>query len=252
MKGILALLMAGIMMAAMIAPAMGADTSATVGNAAPDVVVTLVTPGSVNPGGTITVDGTLSDPNGIGDVTTLTYDVKYPNGTLYIDDATAGLAASWSFNFALPTGSSAPPGTWTVEVTATDSATPTPGTDTDSGTFTMNSYAAISVGDMDYGPVNVPSTNNPGSHSVTNDGNVAIVFVDATPTGYNGAGDGITWIDMTSGENTIAASNIGTTWTSGTSILVGATTDVEFELDVPSGTPTGTYGGATTFTAIPA
>ena len=245
MKGILAILMAGMMMAVMIAPAMGADTSATVGNAAPDVTVTSVT-SSANPGETITVSGTLSDPNGISDVSTLTYDVKYPDGTLYIDDVSASVAASWSFNFDLPTGSSAPPGTWTVEVTATDSAS---ATDTDSGTFTMNSYVAITVGDMDYGSVSVPSTDNTGSHSVTNDGNVAIYFADGGD-GYNDAGDGIRWIDMTSGSGTITANNIETTWTPATKqIAVGGNDNVGFELDVPLGTPTGTYTGTTTFTA---
>ena len=249
MKGILAILMAGIMMAAMIAPAMGgtADTAATVGNAAPDVAITLISPDPAVPGDTITVSGTLTDPNGISDVTSLTYDVKYPDGTLYIDDATATVAAAWSFNFALPAGCNAPPGSWTVEVTATDAGSLS---DTDSSMFTVSDLVAISVTDMDYDSVSAGSNNNPGSHTVTNTGNVAIVFADTTPAGYDNPdpGDGITWTGMTSGANTITDVNIETTWTASTSIAPCANADVGFELDVPTGTPSGTYAGQTTFT----
>jgi len=67
MKGILAILMAGIMGAAMIAPAMSEDasTSVSVGNDAPDVAITSISLDPADPGDTVTVSGTLSDPNGI-------------------------------------------------------------------------------------------------------------------------------------------------------------------------------------------
>jgi hypothetical protein len=248
MKGILAILMAGIMIAAMIAPAMSEDasTSASVGNDAPDVAITSISPDPADPGDTVTVSGTLSDPNGIGDVSALTYDVKYPNGTLYIDDASATVAASWSLNFALPAGSSAPAGTWTVEVTATDAGS---ATDTDSSTFAVNTVISITVTDMSYGSVNAGSNDNPGSHTVTNDGNVAIAFGESSTAGYdNDMGDGISWADMTSGANTIADSYITTSWAVLAQISAGANADVNFELDVPAGTPSGTYAGTTTFT----
>lgn len=247
MKGILAILIAGLMVAAMIAPAMGgtADTSASVGNGAPDVAITSIN-STADPGDTITVSGTLSDPNGIEDVSTLTYDVKYPNGTLYIDDASATVAAPWSFNFVLPAASSAPPGAWMVEVTATDAGS---ATDTDSSTFEVNTLIAITVTDMGYGSVIAGSSDNSGSHTVTNAGNVAIVFNESSTTGYdNDDDDGITWAAMIFNANTIVDSYITTDWTASTQIAVSASTDVNFQLDVPAGTPSGTYAGTTTFT----
>ena len=248
MKGILAILMAGLMVLAMIAPAMSEDaqTSASVGNAAPDVAITSSSPDPADPGDTVTVSGTLSDPNGIGDVNTLTYDVKYPNGTTY-ESGSIAPASPWSFNFALPTGCNAPPGGWTVEVNATDVGSLSDKDDT--GTFTVNGLIAITVTNMTYGSVSTPSSANPGSHTVTNDGNVAIFFNESTTVGYNndGTDDGITWIGMTSGANTIADSYITTGWTASTSIAPCASDDVGFLLNVPSGTPSGTYGGTTTF-----
>lgn len=248
MKGILAILMAGIMIAAMIAPAMSEDasTSASVGNDAPDVAITSISPDPADPGDTVTVNGTLSDPNGIGDVSALTYDVMYPNGTLYIDDASATVAAAWSLNFALPAGGNAPAGTWTVEVTATDAGS---ATDTDSSTFVVNTVISITMTDMSYGSVNAGSNDNQGIHTVTNDGNVAIVFGESSTTGYDNDGaDGIKWTEMTDGSNTIADSYITTIWAVSTQIAAGANDDVNFELDVPAGTPSGTYAGTTTFT----
>lgn len=247
MKRILSILMAGLMVAAMVVPAMSEDasTSASVGNAAPDVTITSISPDPADPGDTVTVSGTLTDPNGISDVTSLTYDVKYPNGTLYIDDATATVEAPWSFNFDLPAGCTAPPGTWTVEVTATDAGSLS---DMDSSTFVVNTVIAITVTDMNYGSVTAGTNDNSGSHTVTNTGNVAIVFADASTEGYdNDVGDGITWIEMTSGENTIADSYITTNWAVLTQVDPCASNDVNFELDVPAGTPSGTYAGTTTF-----
>ena len=247
MKGILAILMVGILAVAMVAPAMSEDaiTSAAVGNAAPDVAITTISPDPANPGDTVTVSGTLTDPNGIDDVSTLTYDVEYPNGTLCIDDGSATVAASWSFNFDLPEGCNAPSGTWTVEVTATDAGS----SDTDSITFVVNTVIAITVTDMNYGSVTAGTNNNPSNHTVTNDGNVAIVFDEKTTSGYNNdTGDGITWTDMADNGNTITADNIRTDWTASTSIAPCASADVGFGLDVPTGTLSGTYSGQTTFT----
>ena len=247
MKGILAILMAGIMMAAMVAPAMSQDaqTSADVGNAAPDVAITSISPDPADPGDTVTVSGTLTDPNGIDDVTSLTYDVKYPNGTTYESGSITSIVSPWSFNFALPTGCNAPPGTWTVNVTANDGTI----SDTDSSTFVVNDLVAITVTNMNYGSVTAGTNNNPGNHTVTNDGNVAIVFDEKTTSGYNNdTGDGITWTDMADNGNTITADNIRTDWTASTSIAACASAVVDFKLDVPTGTSSGTYTGTTTFT----
>ncbi len=102
---------------------------------------------------------------------------------------------------------------------------------------------------MGYGSVTAGSNDNPGSHTVTNTGNVVIVFGNSSTAGYdNDADDGISWADMTSGANTIADSHITTSWAVSTQIAAGANSDVNFELDVPAGTPSGTYAGNTTFT----
>lgn len=247
MKGILAIIITGIMLAAMIAPAMSDDasTSVSVGNDAPDVTITSISPDTADPGDMITVNGTLSDPNGIGDVSTLKYDVNYPNGTTCEWGSLGPIVSPWSFNFDLPAGCNAPSGTWTVEVTATDAGSET---DTDSGTFVVNTVIAITLTDMSYGSVTAGSNDNPGSHTVTNAGNVAIVFNESSTTGYdNNADDGITWVDMTFDSNTIADSYITTNWTASTQIAADSSANVNFGLDVPAGTTSGTYAGTTTF-----
>ena len=105
--------MAGIMMATMIAPAMSdtANTEATVGNAAP--VVTLVTvadPTSMNPCPTATdvaVTATVSDANGIGDITSVKITAISPETgvTLPITmttSTTTGTEAQYTGTISLP------------------------------------------------------------------------------------------------------------------------------------------------------
>jgi len=259
MKGILAILMAGIMIAAMVAPAMSenADTSATVGNAAPDVSLVSVSPDSVTmdpcPNTTsITVTATVSDANGVGDIAS----VRITGISPTISGITPPITMDWSKNNSateaeytatidLPCCTSAD--NYTVTVTVTDKDTHT-SSDTGTDTFTVNPTVAITVTDVGFGSV-APGGNSTASSTVTCTGNAAVKFVDAGTGGYDNPdpGDGIVWSEMTSGTDTISDNQITTTWNSANTIACNNNLDASFKLDVPSGTPEGTYGGTITF-----
>ena len=217
-----------------------AGTSASVNNIAPDVEITAINPNPANPSDTVTVNGTLSDDNGIDDVSTLTYSVTDQSST---EIATGSISpvASWSFSFDLDGAATA--GTYTVSVTATDSGL----SDTATDTFEVSTTLSISVTAMDYSTVN-PGSNANSYHTVTNNGNVAIVFADENGNGYDvETGDGITWAGMT-GPDPIADSAITTTWNATTQIATGNSDNVNFTLSVPAATLPGSYTGQTTFT----
>lgn len=238
-----------ILMASIVAMAVGmpmamcedASTSASVNNIAPGVEITSINPNPANPSDTVTVNGTLSDNNGIDDVSTMAYSVTDPGST---EIANGGItpAASWSFSFDLDGAATA--GTYTVSVTATDSGSLS---DTATDTFEVSTTISISVTAMDYGTVN-PGSNASSYHTVTNNGNVAIVFADENGNGYDvEPGDGITWANM-SGPDPIADSAITTTWNATTQIATGNSDNVNFTLNVPVATLPGSYTGQTTFT----
>jgi hypothetical protein len=238
-----------ILMASIVAMAVGmpmamcedASTSASVNNIAPDVEITSINPDPASPGETVTVNGTLSDDNGIDDVSTMTYSVTDQSST---EIATGSISpvASWGFSFDLDVTPTA--GTYTVSVTATDSGSLS---DTATDTFEVSTTISISVTAMDYGIVN-PGSNANSYHTVTNTGNVGVVFADENGNGYDvETGDGITWLNMT-GPETIADSAITTTWNATTQIATGNSDNVNFTLNVPAATLSGSYTGQTTFT----
>jgi len=256
MKGILAIFMAGIMMVAMVAPAMSEDatTSAAVGNAAPDVSAVSISPDPVTmapcPNTTqITVTATVSDANGVGDIAS----VQITGISPAITGVSTPISMAWSTNNSateavytatidLPCCTAAD--AYTVTVTATDSAS---SSDTGTDTFTVSPTVAITVTDVGFGSV-APGGNSTASSTVTCTGNAAVEFADNAPPGYDDpASDGIIWSAMTSGTDTIADSYITTNWAVSTQIDPCANADVNFELDVPAGTPPGTYTGTTTF-----
>jgi hypothetical protein len=266
MKGILAILMAGIMLATMIAPAMGgtdATTSAAIGNATPDVSAVSVSPDPVTmapcPATTpITVTATVSDANGVGDITS----VQITDISPAITDITPPITMTWSKDNSateaeytatinLPCCTAADD--YTMTVTATDNSS---SSNTGTGTFTVNPTVGITVTNVGFGSV-APNASSTATSTVTCTGNAQIEFVDEAPTGtpnaYNNPDtgtpiDGIIWSDMISGLNTIDEDNISTTWTPATPITCGNSADVPFTLEVPSGTPEGTYLGTITFT----
>ena len=281
MKGILAILMASMMVLAIAVPmAMGdddpvADTSVTIGNAPPGVCAkweepddqpgtpgtTEVMPEQYPTTKTVTIKACVCDPNGEADIASVAADVAGPTG---FTPVTVTLTRNTSMDcsaYACPTGgvdcigydgtfemgSCDPAGLYTVNVTVTDLAGATGSQENE---FEYLSLIAMTAGDVAFGSV-APGGSSTANSTITVYGNDAIKFVDIDPAGYDDPdpNDGIVWSDMTSGVNTIADEQITTTWVPADCIdgCLG-TADVPFTLNVPAGTPPGTYGGTITFT----
>lgn len=252
MKGILAILIAGILAVAMVAPAMGTDTSATVNDAASTYncagtsITTQPVPGVSN--GTINYDLVVSDDNG-GDTipdSTWTAEVNFGGGT-QTDSLTAGGASGLTKTCTgtgnVPMNTAAGDYTVTFKLGTTTVCTTT---------VTVGEVLSISVTNMSFGAVNPGSPTNSGTHVVTNTGNVNVTFVDADGLGYDDDDDGIIWDNMvgsgTATGETIADTQLTTDWLVATEILVGGNADVDFNLNVPTGLKAGDYTGSTTFT----
>lgn len=161
----------------------------------------------------------------------------------------SGTEATYEGSFDIPYYTDAD--TYTVTVTATDIGG---GTGTNTGTFTVGELLAISVTDVGFGVLNPGGEPGTGSSTVTNQGNVAVVFEDKGKTGYNNnPNDGIKWTQMTGTtlSQTIPDTAITTEWIPTTGINKGATgnmDDVPFSLEVPLGTAPDDYTGSATFT----
>ena len=262
-RKIMALLLAGIVaMAIGIPMAMSDDvgTSATVNNLAPDVAITTISPDPATPSCTVTVSGTLSDPNGIDDVSTLTYVVKKPDSTTYTS-GNATVAASWSFDFDL--GSDADAGIWTVEVTATDAGSLS---DTDSKTFNVSEVIAFSI---DFNKTNYGSI-APGSASTVSGDTTMETVGPAPPVKPTIKNEGNTVMDVqmsiTDGASNPeplfegnTAATVGSTGpqtltstasTFDVNIAKGDTAKIDTTLSVPTGTLPGDYAGTLTITAV--
>jgi hypothetical protein len=276
MKGILAILMAGIMIAAMIAPAMSedAETSVSIGNAPPGVCAkweepdddpttsgVQVLPNASPDVKTVTIKACVCDPNGESDIASVAADVTGPTG---FTPVTVTLTRNTSMDcsgHSCPTGtvdcigydgtfdmrSCDPAGNYTVIVTVTDQAD---ATGTMENTFEYLSLIAMTAGDVAFGSV-APGGSGTASSTVTCTGNAEIEFVDAAPANYDNPddADGISWTDMTSAAaDVIDDGQLTTTWAQATTVTCGNSADVPFTLDVPAGTPSGTYAGTITFT----
>jgi len=262
-RKIMALLMAGIVaMAIGIPMAMSDDvgTSATVNNLAPDVAVTTISPDPATPSCTVTVSGTLSDPNGIDDVSTLTYVVKKPDSTTYTS-GNATVAASWSFDFDL--GSDADAGIWTVEVTATDAGSLS---DTDSKTFNVSEVIAFSIdfNETNYGSIapgsasTVPGNTTmetvgpapPVKPTIKNEGNTVM---DVQMSITDGASNPEPLFEGNTGATVGSVGPQTLTSTASTfdvNIAKGDTAKIDTTLSVPTGTLPGDYAGTLTITAV--
>jgi hypothetical protein len=202
----------------------------------------------------------LSDPNGIGDVSTLSYVVKKQDTSTYTSGS-ATVADSWSFNFNL--GMDADPGTWTVEVNATDTGSLF---DTDSKTFVVNAVVAFSIdfNAVSYGPINPGSSSSvlgnttmetvgpapPVEPTIKNDGNAAMdVQMSIADEGTNPE-------TLFEGNTVATVGTVGPkTLTSATStfdinIAADATAKIDTTLSVPTGTLPGSYSGTLTVTGV--
>ena len=271
MKVILALLMAGIMMAAMIAPAMSdsATSSATVGNVAPTIVdmkildaLTDMTNPSANdlalaPSGTvtITVEALVEDLNGNADISSV--DLTNIGGLIVTDTIPKNMAAfsvvsptqQW-YTVTLSVQYYNPAAEYTLTTVAEDTATQQ---DTESKSFDVLATApSISVAVMAFGTI-APGGSADSSHTVTNQGNVVVDFDDKVPvTGYDdphtdaATDDEITWDDF-AGIGTLEDGDMTTSY-GGEDVAVFGTHDVPFTLSIPPGTKPGAYTGTTYFT----
>jgi len=260
---IIAILVAGMVAMAIAVPmAMSDDvgTSATVNNLAPDVAITTISPDPATPPCTVTVSGTLSDPNGIDDVSTLTYVVKKPDGSNYTSGS-ATVAASWSFNFNLDSYADA--GTWTVEVTATDKGSLS---DTDSKTFNVSEVIAFSI---DFNETNYGSI-DPGNASTVSGDTTMETVGPAPPVKPTIKNEGNTVIDVQmsitddasnpeplfEGNTSATVGSVGpqtltsTATTFDVNIAKGDTAKIDTTLSVPTGTSPGNYTGTLTITAV--
>ena len=273
--------MAGLMVLAMIAPAMSedAETSATIGNEAPYVCIkweepdddnttlgTQVMPEAYPNVKPVTIKACVCDPNGpeedIDDDTGVTATVTGPAGFTSVDVAlirhpetdedcpvcSCGLQCI-QFDGTFNMGPCDPAGNYTVVVTVTDLSG---ATDTEENTFEYLSLIAMTAGNVAFGSVASGGSSN-ASSTVNCTGNTAIVFADLGATNYDNPddADGISWTNMTSAEdNSILDDQITTTWNSTDTITCGSTGVVPFRLDVPPGTPSGTYMGTVVFTPL--
>ncbi len=265
-----AIMMAAVVVMAVAVPmAFGDDenaaTSATVKLSAGPVVNTVtVTPDLVTltAGGTttITVRAGVSHAEGYEQIDTVAITAIDPAIATVVpllpisltEQSGSGTDATYEGTFGIPYYTD--PGPYTVTVTATDVDG---GIGSNTGTFTVNELLAISVTDVGFGTVHPGGSAGTGSSTVTNEGNVVVVFVDWGQSDYNNnPNDGITWTDMT-GETSseiIPDTAITTTWLSATEINKGATGntgDVPFSLAVPLGTAPDEYTGSATFTPSP-
>jgi hypothetical protein len=268
MKGILAILMAGIMIAAMIAPAMGgnADTSATVGNVPPVVCDKWEGPDDMAADGTqvipnacpnatpVTIYACVYDANGNDDIASVTAVVTGGVGYNVVLSRDVTMDASCGpdcigYSGTFDMDCCEPAGVYTVVVTVTDVLGTT---GTMENTFEYMSLIAMTAGDVVFGSV-APGGNSTATSTVNCMGNAAIVFADVDPADYDDPdpGDGIAWSDMVSAAtDVIDDDQITTTWSPAATITCGNSGDVPFKLDVPFGTPSGVYAGTVVFTPL--
>ena len=253
---IIAILMASIVAMAIAVPmAMGTGTSASVNNVATTYVVSAARTTDVTPStaGVVTFSGTATDLNGNADIPDNYIVVWNPGSGNRTTDITAvvGAATTKTIDGTDNIPYTTTPTTYTADFFVdenNDGAYDALDTYIGSDTFVVNKVLAMSADAMDYSTVDPDSLNNPGSHALSNTGNVAIKFVDQNSNGYNvettAPVDGILWSAMGS----IGADKITADWTAATTIAVGTSPSAGFKLNVPAGTAAGAYTGTTTFT----
>jgi hypothetical protein len=260
-KKLAALVVACILVAAVSVPMAIGDTvssGATVSGEAPVVVITSITPDPADPGDTVTVSGTLSDPNAKNEaqlrneINTFQYTVEKPDTSEYTTGPIT-VASAWSFDFDL--GSGADAGVWSVEVTATDDDGLS---NSYTNTFVVNEMSgyAIDFTTVDFGTVAIGTqeivsgddifSTGDGKPTIRNTGNYEVM--DVTISAINMTAD-------TDPSNTIPCASLGAdvagdgeqdlggarTFVVG--IAPGETAAINFTLTAPTGTASDTYSG---------
>jgi len=271
---IIAILVAGMVAMAIAVPMAMSDTattSATVNNVAPEVTEVTVTPSSVTlnpcPDATpIKVEASVSDDNGAGDISKVEITaLKDSNGNDASGNITETLPVSMTYNSSsgkyeatLHLICTTPSGSYTVEVTATDSKGLT-GTNT--GTFTVGVTCALAIdfSSVNFGAIDPGSSSNVTGDNIfsTGDGNPTIknignVNIDVKQSITDDAGNPET---LFSGNTSSTVKGVTKTLTTteqsfGISIAPGEATAADYKLSVPAGTMHGNYTGTLTIEPV--
>ena len=269
---IIAILVAGMMAMALGIPMAMSDTattSASVNNVAPTVTEVTVTPSSVTlnpcPDTTpIKVEASVSDDNGADDISKVEITaLKDGNGNDASGNLTETLPVSMTYNSSsgkyeatLHLKCTTPNGSYTVEVTATDSSGLT-GTNT--GTFTVGITCALAIdfSSVDFGAINPGSSSTvtgddnmstPDAPTIKNIGNVNMdVKMNITDT----SGPEALFPNNTNSTVKTVTKTLTTTAVSfGVTITPGEATAATYELSVPAGTMHGDYAGELTIEPV--
>ena len=247
----------------------------TIVNTGPTVVSVTVTPDPANPEDTMTVIANISDPNGVpNDINTVQAVFDMGTGATGDDttvslsyNSTSGFYQNDTFTLAL----NATPGTWTVNVTATDDFS---AIHTAIDTFTVNTIVALTLHDtpIDFGNVSVGATDRRADNSSTGNGYTGGT-IKGFPIGINNTGNvnenftisGLNLVGQTDSAYAIGVSNItynltgtnpGLTTLTGTDTLISGANnapsvqDVYFWIDTPNNIPEQEYRGNVTLSAI--
>ena len=271
---IIAILVAEMVAMAIAVPMAMSDTattSATVNNVAPEVTEVTVTPSSVTlnpcPDTTpIKVEASVSDDNGAGDISKVEITaLKDSNGNDASGNITETLPVSMTYNSSsgkyeatLHLICTTPSGSYTVEVTATDSGGLT-GTNT--GTFTVEITCAL---DIDFSSVNFGAIDPGSSSNVTGDDifstgdgkptikNIGNANIDVKQSITDAASNPeILFSGNTSSTVKESTKTLTTSLQSfGISIAPGEATAATYELSVPAGTMHGDYTGELTIEPV--
>ena len=181
MKGILAILMAGIMMAAMVAPAMSDNvgSTATVNNVVPTAEIDSIANVQPNPCPDNTiffVTGEVTDENSEADIEYIDYALM--NSTGYVFDS--GLAANSSindtakeFNATITVTCCIPAGEYYVNISVHDNSDNTYWFGPES--VTIEATTSIEISNMNFA-AGAPGDCVAGNHTVTNKGNGVVQF----------------------------------------------------------------------------
>jgi len=266
-RKIIAILIAGMVAMAIGIPTAMSDTattSATVNNKAPVVSSVTVTPGSVtlNPcpdTTTIKVEASVSDDNGADDIATVKITALTSGGSDASGNITETLPVSMTYNSSsgkyeatLNLKCTTPNGSYTVEVTATDTGSLT-GTNT--GTFTVGVTCALKI---DFSSVNFGAIDPGNSSTVAGDDDMGTPNAPTIKNIGNVNMDVKKKITQTSGPETLFPGNTNSTVKGSTKTLTttlqsfGITiapeeaTAATYGLSVPAGTMHGSYAGTLT------
>lgn len=267
MKGILAILIAGLMVAAMIAPAMGTDTSAEVNDASTVYTcdATLSTAPTAGSDGQVDFTLTATDDNGDDDIFAGSYWAEWTVGTVTRTTLLTGPVADGDLVLTF-TGSDAvpyttPEDTYTVDFYKDDGdgSRNVGDTKVGSNTFIVGSYVgyeidftAVSYGSVDIGVKKTVSgdavMNTVTAPTIKNTGN-KVMDVTISASDMTGV-DNIDKANLGAAVGVLAEQDLGAERTFNANINPDDTAKIDYTLTAPQGSKPVSYSGTTTVTGI--